>query len=219
MPPGQPAFRSPGTLRSRCLDHRQLGQWLRCDVPGASSETSTPQCPHWNERGNDKSDDLSQLCLEAGQTSRLLSYAAGDPAGRANRRRPLSSGAASHPSTRYPRRKDAGKIVRAAVEGSWRLTTNLRQPLLWANTTWRPVTALAVQMRGVLHVNDAAGRIAGLSISWGRRRARQPANRGGGLHFREDRQRARVEHPGQAQVSSRVEAFATAHWLRPFDPA
>jgi DNA-binding NarL/FixJ family response regulator len=24
---------------------------------------------------------------------------------------------------------------------------------------------------------------------------------------------------GKLQVSSRVEAFATAHWLRPFDPA
>jgi hypothetical protein len=26
IPPGQPDFRSPGTLRSRCLDHRQRGQ-------------------------------------------------------------------------------------------------------------------------------------------------------------------------------------------------
>ena len=26
IPPVQPAFRSPGTLRSRCRDHRQLGQ-------------------------------------------------------------------------------------------------------------------------------------------------------------------------------------------------
>jgi len=73
MPPGQPAFRSPGLLRSRCLDHRQLGQWLRWEVPGASSETSTPQCPHWNERGNDKSGDLSGQGSGTGQTSRLLS--------------------------------------------------------------------------------------------------------------------------------------------------
>jgi hypothetical protein len=33
IPPGQPDFRSPGTLRSRCLDHRQRGQWLRWVVP------------------------------------------------------------------------------------------------------------------------------------------------------------------------------------------
>src|SRR5215469_15837850 len=73
IPPGQPAFRSPGVLRSRCLDHRQWGQWLRCDVPGASSETSTPQCPHRNERGNDKSGDLSKQGSGTAQTSRLLS--------------------------------------------------------------------------------------------------------------------------------------------------
>ena len=24
---------SPGVLRSRCLDHKQSGQWLRCLVP------------------------------------------------------------------------------------------------------------------------------------------------------------------------------------------
>lgn len=73
IPPGQSAFRSPGTLRSRCLDHRQLGQWLRWDVPGASSETSTPQCPHWNERGNGKSGDLSEQKLGPGLAFRLLS--------------------------------------------------------------------------------------------------------------------------------------------------
>jgi hypothetical protein len=52
-------------------------------VPGASSETSTPQYRHTNERGNDKSGDLSQQCLEAGQTFRLLSRAPGDAAGHA----------------------------------------------------------------------------------------------------------------------------------------
>jgi hypothetical protein len=81
MPPGQSAFRSPGTLRSRCLDHRQLGQWLRWDVLGASSETSTPQWPHTNERGNGKSGDLSGQGFGAGQTFRLLSFTASSAAG------------------------------------------------------------------------------------------------------------------------------------------
>jgi hypothetical protein len=94
MAPGQSAFRSPGTLRSRCLDHRQLGQWLRWDVPGASSETSTPQCPHRNERGNDKSGDPSEQCLETGQTFRLLSCSPGDTADRAGQQRPPSWAAA-----------------------------------------------------------------------------------------------------------------------------
>jgi hypothetical protein len=39
-------------------------------VPGASSETSTPQCPQRKERGNDKSGDLSRLDFEAGPASR-----------------------------------------------------------------------------------------------------------------------------------------------------
>lgn len=100
MAPGQSAFRSPGTLRSRCRDHKQTGQWLRCDVPGASSETSTPQCPQRNERGNDKSENLSELEVQAGQTFRLLSPSAGgcrqpDPQ--------LSFGAATDPSTTFPR--------------------------------------------------------------------------------------------------------------------
>lgn len=43
IPPLQAASRSPGALRSRCLDHRQDGQWLRWEVPGASLETATPQ--------------------------------------------------------------------------------------------------------------------------------------------------------------------------------
>jgi len=60
MPPGHSALRSPGTLRSRCLDQRQRGQWLRCEVPGASSETSWPQLAHRNERAKDKSGDLSE---------------------------------------------------------------------------------------------------------------------------------------------------------------
>src|SRR5215469_387 len=73
MPPGHSAFRSPGTLRSRCLDHKQLGQWLRWDVPGASRETSTPQWPQRKERGNDKSETFLSWTSKAGQTFRLLS--------------------------------------------------------------------------------------------------------------------------------------------------
>jgi dihydrofolate reductase len=69
IPPGQPDFRSPGTLRSRCLDHRQRGQWLRWVVPGASSETSTPQCPQRNERRKGKTGDLSERHVRTGKTS------------------------------------------------------------------------------------------------------------------------------------------------------
>lgn len=40
---------------------------FQCDVPGASREASTPQCPHRKELGNDKSGDLSGMDLEAGR--------------------------------------------------------------------------------------------------------------------------------------------------------
>jgi hypothetical protein len=49
------ASRSPGALRSRCRDQRQLGQWLRCVVPGASLDTATPQWPQVKEREKAKS--------------------------------------------------------------------------------------------------------------------------------------------------------------------
>jgi hypothetical protein len=60
IPPEQLVLRSPGTLRSRCLDQRQAGQWLRWDVPGASLDTATPQCEHWKEREYAKTRDLSE---------------------------------------------------------------------------------------------------------------------------------------------------------------
>ena len=39
----QSAARSPGELASTCLLQRQVGQWFRCSVPGASIETSSRQ--------------------------------------------------------------------------------------------------------------------------------------------------------------------------------
>jgi len=45
-------------------------------VPGASSETSTPQWPHTKERGNGKSGDLSQQGSGTGQAFPLLSRSA-----------------------------------------------------------------------------------------------------------------------------------------------
>jgi hypothetical protein len=44
----QSAARSPGVL-STCRLHRQFGQWLRCSVPGASTETSSPQFRQRND--------------------------------------------------------------------------------------------------------------------------------------------------------------------------
>src|SRR5215467_4149616 len=93
MPPGHSALRSPGVLRSRCRDHRHLGQWLRCVVPGASREISTPQCPHWNERRKDKSADPSGRYVESGRTFLASSRVPGARCGGArpappNQRRP-----------------------------------------------------------------------------------------------------------------------------------
>ena len=44
------AARSPGRPPSRCMLHKQFGQWLRCAVQKASLGTSSLQWPHRNER-------------------------------------------------------------------------------------------------------------------------------------------------------------------------
>jgi hypothetical protein len=75
---------------------------LRWDVPGASSETSTPQWPHTKERGNGKSGDLSEQDLGTGQTFRLLSCSASSAAGPGGPAMTPSSAAASRPSNKYP---------------------------------------------------------------------------------------------------------------------
>src|SRR3954453_11817721 len=47
--PAQPAARSPGTSASTWRRQRELGQWLRCFVPGALPGTSSRQCRQRNE--------------------------------------------------------------------------------------------------------------------------------------------------------------------------
>jgi hypothetical protein len=55
---------------------------LRCDVPGASLDTATPQCEHWKERENAKTRDLSErrrLPTQAVGSGRTCSPPLDDP--------------------------------------------------------------------------------------------------------------------------------------------
>jgi tetratricopeptide (TPR) repeat protein len=107
-------------------------------------------------------------------------------------------------------RRAPRQVAGAALGQAWALAGGLGSPLLHAE-----IEALGRRARIELAPGGGAGgsgararavhRRAGLTLKGargaraGRRRPHQPADRRGAVHQRQDRQRARVQHPGQAR--------------------